>query len=105
MLLILLGCATCRGELSAPDGALSAGESVEFAMTWSGESVDPCAVLWFVDEIEGGDAAVGTITDCGRYTAPTSPPAEDPVILGAEFAPGTCADCCPAASGMIALVR
>lgn len=105
MLLLLLGCAMCQGELSAAEGPLAAGESVDFAMTWAGEDIYPCAVRWFVDDIEGGDEVVGMISDCGRYTAPDSPPDEDPVILGAEYAPGSCADCCPAAYGTVALVR
>jgi hypothetical protein len=103
--LLLTSCVRCQGELHGPRDALAPGASVSLEPVWEGEAVDPCTMRWFVDGIEGGDEGVGTITDCGRYTAPESPPESDPVVLGADFAPGTCADCCPSASAVIPLLR
>ena len=107
MMILLAGCMVCRGELTLidADGPLAAGESTTIEMLWQGETVDPCSVRWFVDEIEGGDEIVGTITGCGTYTAPDSPPGSDPMVIGADSLPGTCMDCCLAASIEIALAR
>ena len=105
MMLLLAGCFPCTGELDVIDGdlPLSTGESASFQLIWSGDRIEPCEVSWFVDEIEGGSAEVGQITDCGVYTAPEQPPDADPRITGAEFAPGTCADCCMGASRTISV--
>ncbi|MCL6566171.1 MAG: hypothetical protein K6U09_07085 [Acidobacteriia bacterium] len=47
-------------------------ETLQFTATVSGTS--NTNVTWFVNDIEGGNTTVGTISPTGLYTAPTTPP-------------------------------
>ena len=59
---------------------------------------------WYVNGVEGGTEATGTITSCGRYTAPAQAPAGDVLIESTEYALGECLDCCPNASLWITVI-
>ena len=106
----LQGCVPCTGEVVPVEagGPLAPGESRALVFRYRDEVAagpDDCGGYWEVDGVEGGDAAVGTITDCGVYVAPAVPPDADPVVLAALDAPGTCADCCPHGTYVVPLDR
>jgi hypothetical protein len=108
-LLLLLGC-VCEGELVVLDGDVPVppGGSVTLEYRYRGRveaGPNSCGAHWEVDGIPGGDADVGTVTDCGLYVAPLVVPDEDPEVLAASEEPGTCADCCPFATRTITLQR
>lgn len=109
-ILVLLACVPCEGELLVTDGdtPVPAGGSLTLEYRYRDEIVagpDACGAYWEVDGVEGGDDEVGTVTTCGVYVAPAEPPDEDPEILVASDAPGTCADCCPHARLTIPIER
>jgi YVTN family beta-propeller protein len=51
---------------------INTGETLQFTATVSGTS--NTNVTWFVNDIEGGNTTVGTISATGLYTAPATPP-------------------------------
>src|SRR5712692_1872079 len=59
-------------------------ENLQFIATITGSS--NTAVKWFVNEIEGGNATLGTISTNGLYTAPATPPNVTPVTIAANGA-------------------
>jgi hypothetical protein len=82
------------------------GESVQFEFRYDGDTYSTpgaCGGHWYVNGVEGGTDATGTITPCGRYTAPATPLAEQPFIEATKYPAGGCLDCCPYASIYIAL--
>lgn len=103
--LIVAGCPICPDdELRVVQGAVpvAPGAEVGFEVQYGDKTYDSCALHWYVNEIEGGDATVGRITGCGVYTAPAAPTLESVVIYGAEHGLG-CADCCPGSARTVAL--
>ena len=50
------------------------GETSQCTATVTGTGSDASAVKWFVQDVEGGDSTVGTISTSGLYTAPSSVP-------------------------------
>jgi hypothetical protein len=102
--LLLTGCPICPdGELLVIEGSQNIGpnQSVQFVFRYGDETYSSpakCGGHWYVNDIEGGGETIGTITPCGRYTAPITPPPKAVLITAAEYPPGTCADCCPYAS-------
>jgi len=54
-----------------------------FAATVSGTGNYDHSVQWYVDEIAGGNAAIGTIDSTGRFCSPAQPPATNPVSIKA----------------------
>jgi len=56
-------------------------ENLQFIATITGSS--NTAVKWFVNEIEGGNATLGTISTNGLYTAPATPPNVTPATIAA----------------------
>ncbi|MDE3110225.1 MAG: hypothetical protein KGL02_09815, partial [Acidobacteriota bacterium] len=61
--------------------ALPAGATANFSATVAGNPVTPA---WQVNGIAGGNAAVGTITAAGAYTAPLTPPPGGSVTITAS---------------------
>ena len=62
--------------------ALGAGQSTQFVATVTGTP----QVLWLVNGVAGGSAAVGTISAQGLYTAPTSLVQSGSTVITAELA-------------------
>lgn len=97
----LWGCAPCVGSLEPEGGepTVPASGSLSLTFVWRGEPTyggeAPCGGVWTVAGIDGGDATVGTVDDCGLYTAPAVPPSAPVTVMAAEFPVGQCADCCP----------
>ena len=58
------------------------GQQEQFAATVSGSP--DSSVIWLVNDVAGGDSALGTITAAGLYTAPTVPPMPNPVTIKAR---------------------
>ena len=89
----VLGLAGCGGSsLSGPTtpqaqvtvsggGDVRLGSTAQFAATVTGETSS--AVTWQVNGINGGSAAVGTISAAGLYTPPAVIPATNPVAITA----------------------
>ena len=101
----LAGCSACPdGELQIVNGsaALAPGDHVSLAFHWGEERLfgpEDCGGLWYVDGILGGDETVGTITECGTYTAPDIAPPNGTVLIEAlEHDESACSECCAAAS-------
>lgn len=70
-------------QVSASTSTVRAEESLQVTATsTSGEALT--AVRWSVNGIRGGNPAVGTIDDNGRYTAPASLPSNNQVTIAAE---------------------
>ena len=63
-----------------------------------------CGLYWYVDAVEGGNELVGTVSACGRYTAPAVLPDRDLWISGLKYGIG-CADCCPGSQRLIEFER
>jgi hypothetical protein len=109
-LTFLTGCPCCtEGDLEIVEGddILWIGTSIDLVFTFGGDliaSPEQCGGHWYVDGVEGGNASSGTITSCGRYTAPMNVPAEDVLISASEYGIGECADCCPEARRRITVV-
>ena|GEM_PF-5168400 len=105
--MLLPGCPICPDdELPITDGQLpvAPGQSVQFEMRYGDRRYSEafaCGLHWYVNGIEGGNDQVGTISGCGRYTAPWQLP-DEPVWVGGHVYPlGGCADCCPGSSRRI----
>lgn len=82
------------------DGYVRAGDVIELRATYGDWEAGPghCGGDWAVNRVRGGTPEVGTITDCGYYTAPESLPdgLEVVTIEAASWnLAGGCADCCP----------
>src|SRR5437879_12886135 len=56
-------------------------DNLQFIATITRSSNTP--VKWFVNEIEGGNATLGTISTNGLYTAPATPPNVTPATIAA----------------------
>ncbi len=106
--LLLAGCPICpTGELEVVSGAvaedvIAPGEIVVLRATYGGDwtaGAGACGGHWYVNDVEGGSAALGTIDACGRYIAPPVFPDDlaQLEVEASEHAAGTCADCCPSA--------
>jgi hypothetical protein len=86
---------------------VAAGEAVQFKMSYGGveyANAHACGLHWYVDDVEGGNWLVGTISACGRYTAPAVLPNKEIWISGEGYERG-CADCCPGALRKISFER
>lgn len=101
----LVGCPICPdGELLVIDGSvdLKPNQSVQFVFRYGGDTYSSparCGGHWYVNGVEGGSETLGFITPCGKYTAPATPPAKQPLQVGAsQYEIGQCYDCCPAAT-------
>lgn len=88
LLVILAGCGSGNSsEITNPTIALvppvssviAAGSTLQFQAKVSGTS--NTAVLWFVNNIPGGNSTVGTITPQGLYTAPNIPTSNGSVLI------------------------
>ena len=68
-------------NLSPPGAVVLVGTTRQF---WATESGNPAPTLaWSVNGIAGGNAATGTITPAGLYTAPPTVPSPAEVMIGA----------------------
>jgi len=104
LIMLLAGCPICPdGELLVIDGSLELkpNQSVQFVFRYGDETYSSparCDGHWYVDGVEGGSETLGFITPCGKYTAPTTPPAKQPLnIVASKYGANQCADCCPEA--------
>lgn len=76
-----------QGVIVSPAAlAVPAGTTANFSATVGGSAVTP---TWEVNGIAGGNAAVGTITAAGIYTAPLTPPAGASVTITAASGTNT----------------
>lgn len=99
------GCMMCPDssmEVSggAHDHTVQAGDTLVLRAHYGDWTVAPehCGGFWYVNHVAGGTAEVGTVDDCGHYTAPKAfvPGLEQVVIEVSDFDMlGGCADCCP----------
>lgn len=112
-MVLLGGCPWCpTGEMTEVGGdhggQVHASDVLSLRARYDDWTVGPdaCGGIWTVNEVEGGSAELGTIDGCGRYQAPAAFPADlTRVAIGAsKYGPG-CADCCPAASTVLTVVR
>lgn len=73
--------------ISPRNGALSAGQSMQFTAVAAGGGT----IEWSVNGIAGGNATVGTVDAAGNYTAPPVPHSVNAVVQAAVSAapPGT----------------
>ena len=112
LLSLLAGCPLCEFDaeldLVAGSTTLRPGEKVLLSLESEGFCAGPthCRGHWYVNEFEGGNAEIGTITTCGEYTAPFWP-RERPftvTIEATKYALYGCADCCPYGARTITVV-
>ena len=108
LVLLFAACPPCEGELRVAGGSepVAPGQSLELAFYLDDAlqyGPDACGGYWYVDQIEGGDDTVGTVTDCGLYTAPATPSAATVTVMAATYPLGECSDCCPHATRDIQL--
>ncbi|HVC37650.1 MAG TPA: hypothetical protein VNF46_04520, partial [Gammaproteobacteria bacterium] len=80
LILILAGCGSGNSsQINNPtitlvtpvSSVIAAGSSLQLQATISGSN--NTTVLWFVNNIPGGNSIVGTISPQGLYTAPNLP--------------------------------
>ena len=69
-------------SISPLSANLATGNTVQFTVTNSGSTTS--AINWFVNDIQGGNATVGTISATGLYTAPATVPAPPTVTIKAQ---------------------
>jgi hypothetical protein len=100
--LLLAGCPLCPSpQMTIVSGSVTVapGAVVDLRASYGDWQVGPgrCGGHWTVNLVEGGDATVGTIDTCGRYTAPaTFPDSLTSIdIEASEYPRGQCSDCCP----------
>ena len=99
---LLSGCSGVVAVVSPSAVTVTTGGTVQFAALVSGMPIRNA--MWEVNGVVGGSRAVGTITDDGLYTAPSSPggipflvavanpasaPASVSIFNPQDFAPGT----------------
>ncbi|MCZ6676062.1 MAG: right-handed parallel beta-helix repeat-containing protein [Candidatus Poribacteria bacterium] len=72
---------TIRVSLTPTIGTVEVGDGLQFNATVTGTG-NP-TVIWWVNEIRGGNEAVGTIDSAGLYTAPALVPDINPVTIRA----------------------
>lgn len=70
-------------ELTAPTDTVPLGGTL--ALRSVVRSAASTRVTWMVNDIPGGSASLGTISDNGRYQAPNTLPATNLVIIGARL--------------------
>ncbi len=107
-MIALVACPICPcDELRVIKGSVpvAPGAAVQFEMHYGDETYDGCDLYWYVDEIEGGNETVGTISKCGLYTAPTKPTLASVAIYGGEYQIYGCHDCCPGSAREITLLQ
>ncbi len=88
-LLILAGCGGGSSQISNPTIALvtpeattiTAGTTLQMSAIVTGNS--NTTVLWYVNNIPGGNSTTGTISPQGLYTAPNTPPQNGSVVISA----------------------
>lgn len=99
--MLFAGCPICQcnTDLDIVSGSVPvvAGSELVLSLDSEGFTAGPtdCGGHWYVDKIEGGNSVIGTITNCGTFTAPTTPPDHDVLIEATEYEMNACADCCP----------
>lgn len=85
--LLLTGCGGGNSQVTTPTITLvtpvattiAAGSSLQLSAVVANS--DNTTVLWYVNNIPGGDSFVGTITPQGLYTAPDMPPSNGSVVI------------------------
>jgi hypothetical protein len=107
------GCPICPdGELRIVAGVapVAAGDSIILRLDYGGYHIGSgnCGGHWYVNDVEGGNADVGTIGPCGIYVASSAQLAASgttSVQIEAMDVPlgERCADCCPAGAVSVAL--
>lgn len=88
-ILLLAGCGGGSSQLNTPTitmvtpiaTTISAGSSLQLNAVVTNS--DNTTVLWYVNNIPGGNSTVGTITSQGLYTAPNMPSANGVVVISA----------------------
>lgn len=71
-------------RVTPTSATVGTSENLQFIATVAGSS--NTAVKWFVNDIEGGNTTLGTISTNGLYTAPATPPNVTPVTIAANGA-------------------
>jgi hypothetical protein len=66
-------------------GTLAPGDTQQFTATVTGTGTYTTGVKWSVNNIDGGNAAVGTITDAGLYVTPYPIPASVTIKATSTF--------------------
>jgi len=76
----------CAQSITITPGtpSVAVGKTVQFSAQVTGLS--NTAVTWSAGGVKGGNATVGTITSMGLYTAPQTPPSQNPVQITATSA-------------------
>ena len=91
LILILAGCGSGNSsQINNPtitlvtpvSSVIAAGSSLQLQATISGSN--NTTVLWFVNNIPGGNSIVGTISPQGLYTAPNLPTQNGSVLISAS---------------------
>lgn len=89
-ILFLAGCGGGSSEINNPTITLvtpvatviAAGTTLQLNAVVANS--DNTTVLWSVNNINGGDSAVGTISAQGLYTAPSMPPSNGSIVISAS---------------------
>jgi hypothetical protein len=71
-------------SISPINSSVAVGGTVQFSVTATGLSSN--SATWLVAGVVGGNAANGTISSTGLYTAPAAIPAQNPVMITAKSA-------------------
>ena len=87
---MLTGCGGGSSQLNNPTITLvrpeatviAGGTTLQLSATVSGS--DNTTVLWYVNNVPGGDSTVGTISPQGLYTAPNMPPHNGSIVISAS---------------------
>jgi len=107
---LLTACPICpRNDVLVIEGMvpLTPGQSALFGMRYGDDlytGARACELHWYVNEIEGGNREFGTISSCGRYTAPSVIPEMEVFVDGTVYELYACADCCPGSRRLVTFV-
>lgn len=66
--------------VSPTTATLGVGETVQFTSEVNRSNF---SVVWYVNDVQGGNSSVGTISTSGLYTAPSNEPSPNPVTVKA----------------------
>jgi hypothetical protein len=83
---IVLASPIVSVSVTPSSATVAVGKSQQFAATLTGTAITNATVSWSVNGIVGGNAALGTVTTAGLYTAPAAIPASTPITLTATSA-------------------
>src|SRR5882724_12687963 len=70
-------------NLTVSPGAKTIHASTNFQLIVTTENITNPTIIWYVNDVKGGDISTGTISSSGIFFAPATVPASNPVIVKA----------------------